>query len=131
MDMIKLKKLIKSKVLKEYKTKINFDNPQNYIEIGNLTIIAKLVCNENTVVYEFVLDTQFCNSNELTHKEITMINEIMTILEEHKQLAISKLKKWTVEEYKEELYKKQIKSEQLINALKEAFLSKNKDEIRE
>lgn len=131
MDMINLKKLIKSKVLKEYKTKINFDNPQNYIEIGNLTIIAKLVCNENTVVYEFVLDTQFCNSNELTHKEITMINEIMTILEEHKQLAISKLKKWTVEEYKEELYKKQIKSEQLINALKEAFLSKNKDVIRE
>lgn len=62
-----------------------------------------------------MLDKQWLSSNEVTYKEIVMIKNVMDILNENKKLAISRLKKWIVEEYKEE------QSEQMLEALKRAF----------
>ena len=53
-----------------------------------------------------MLDIQWLSSNEVSYKEIVMIKNIMDILNENKKLAISRLKKSTVEEYKEDKRKR-------------------------
>ena len=45
----------------------------------------------------------------------------MDILNENKKLAISRLKKSTVEEYKEDKRKREEQSEQMLEMLKNAF----------
>ena len=125
MDITQLRKVIKSKVSKDYRLKINFSKPQFFVEIGNLIINAKAICNETGLKYEFVLDTQFLSQKEITFGEIIMVKEIIEVLEANKELAISKLRKWTIEEYKEDIRLKEEQSERMLEALKEAFL-KNK-----
>lgn len=125
MDISQLRKVIKSKVKKDYRLKINFSRPQFFIEIGNLIINAKPICNETGVKYEFVLDTQFLSQREITFDELIMLKDIIEILEANKELAISKLSKWTIEEYKEHIRLKEEQRERMLEALKEAFL-KNK-----
>ncbi len=122
MDISQLREAIKSKVKKDYRLKINFSRPQFFIEIGNLIINAKPICNETGVKYEFVLDTQFLSQREITFDELIMVKEIIEVLEANKELAISKLSKWTIEEYKEHIRLKEEQREQMLKALKEAFL---------
>lgn len=62
--------------------------------------MAKPICLEKEVRYEFMLDTQWLSSNEITYKEIVMIKNVMDILNENKKLAISRLKKCTVKNIK-------------------------------
>lgn len=64
-----------------------------------------------------MLDTQGLSSNEVTYKEIVMIKNVMDILNENKKLAISRLKKWTVEKYKEDRRQREKQSEQMLEML--------------
>lgn len=126
MTTTELRKIIKSKVPREYNVKVNFTKADFLVEIGNLIIKAKTVCDEVEVKYEFVLDTQFISRNELTYDEIIMTKDVMEVLESNKELAISKLRKWTPEEYNEDIRLKEEQRELMLEALKRAFL-KNKD----
>lgn len=121
MDLKQLKEEISKKAIKGYKVKTNFSLCEFLVEVGNITIIAKPICLEKEVKYEFMLDTQWLSSNEVTYEEIVMIKNVMDILNENKKLAISKLKKWTVEEYKEDRRKREEQSEQMLEALKRSF----------
>ena len=53
------------------------------------------------MVYEFVLDTEFTRYAKVSFDEIVMVNNIINILEENRKFVLSKLKKYTVEEYEE------------------------------
>ena len=87
-----------------------------------MNIIAKPICLEKEVKYEFVLDVQFLSSKEITYEEIIMIKNIIDLLYKHKKLATSRLKKWTVEEYLEDKRQREIRSEQMLESLKSVFL---------
>ena len=55
-----------------------------------------------------------------------MIKNIMDLLNNNKKLAISRLKKWTVEEFKEDKRQRELRSEQMLDALKSVFSNKLK-----
>lgn len=71
--------------------------------------------------YEFILDTQFLSSSEIKYEELSMIKEVIEILEVNRKIAISRLKKWTVEEYEEDRKQKEKRSEEMLEELKKAF----------
>ena len=121
MNLKDLKQEISKEAIEGYKARTNFSSCEFIVEVGNITLIAKPICLEKEVRYEFVLDTQWLSSNEVTYKEIVMIKNVMDILNENKKLAISRLKKWTVEEYKEDRRKREEQSEQMLEMLKNAF----------
>lgn len=75
-------------------------------------------------MYEFMLDTQWLSSNEVNYEEIIMIKNVMELLNRHKKLAISRLKKWTVSEYKEDKRQKELQSEQMLEMLKSALYNR-------
>ena len=109
-----------------YKVKTNFSSCEFLVEVGNITIIAKPICLEKEVKYEFMLDTQWLSSSEVTYEEIVMIKNVMDILNENKKLAISRLRKWIVEEYKEDKKQREIQSNQMLEMLKNAFYNNGK-----
>ena len=49
-----------------------------------------------------MLDTQFVSDKEISYEEIVMIKDVIDLLNQNKKLALSRLKKWTVEEYRED-----------------------------
>ena len=116
-----LKALIKNEVLEGYRIKTNFSYDEFFVELGSFIIIAKTICLEKQVKYEFVLDTQFVPNNEITYDEIVMIKNVIDILNRYKKLAISRLKKWTVEEYLEDKRIREKRSEEMLEALKKAL----------
>lgn len=116
-----LREIIKKEVLKGYKLKTNFSSDEFFVEVGSLIIIAKTICLEKEVKYDFVLDTQFLSSKEITYEEIIMVKNIIDILNKYKELAISRLKKWTVEEYLEDKKIREKQSEQMLEYLKKAL----------
>lgn len=122
MSVTDLKNIIKTKILEGYKLKTNFSSEDFFIEIGNLIIIAKPICTETEVRYEFLLDTQFLSSKEIKYKELKMIKEVIELLELHRKTAISRLRKWTVKEYQEDKKLKKEQSEKMLEALKRAFM---------
>ena len=121
MKLKDLKQEIMKNTIEGYKVKINFSTCDFLVEIGSMIIIAKPICLEKEVKYEFMLDTQFLSNNEITYEEIVMIKNTIDLLNENKKLAISRLKKWTVEEFIEDKRKEDLKSEQMFEALKRAF----------
>lgn len=116
-----LKQIIKKEVVKDYKLKTNFSCNEFLVEIGSMIIIAKTICSEKEVKYEFVLDTQFLSTKEITYEEIVMIKNVIDILNKYKKLAISRLRKWTVEEYLNDKKIREEKSEKMLEALKKAL----------
>lgn len=124
MKLKDLKQEIIKNTIEGYKVKTNFSSSDFLVEIGSMIIIAKPICLEKEVKYEFMLDTQFLSSNEITYEEILMIKNIIDLLNENKKLAISRLKKWTVEEFIEDRRKAELRSEQMLEALKRAFFNK-------
>ena len=126
MNLRDLKHEISKKTIEGYKVKTNFSSCEFLVEVGNITIIAKPVCLKKEVKYEFMLDTQWLSSNEVTYEEIVMIKNVMDILNENKKLAISRLRKWTVEEYKQDKKQREIQSNQMLEMLKSAFYN-NRD----
>lgn len=121
MKLKDLKQEIMKNTIEGYKVKINFSSCDFLIEIGSMIIIAKPICLEKEVTYEFMLDTQFLSNNEINYEEIVMIKNTIDLLNDNKKLAISRLKKWTVEEFIEDRRKEDLKSEQMFEALKRAF----------
>ena len=55
-----------------------------------------------------------------------MIKDIIDLLNQNKKLAISRLKKWTIEEYIEDKRKRDLRSQQMLEALKSAFVNRTK-----
>ena len=74
--------------------------------------------------YEFVLDTQFLSSKEINYEELKMINKIIDILENNRDFVLSKLKKYTVEEYEKEVEFRKKQSEMMMNALMNSLKGK-------
>lgn len=71
--------------------------------------------------YEFVLDIQFLSEKDITVDELKMINEIINILEDNKKFVISRLKKYTVEEYEREKEYREKQSKMILKALTESI----------
>ncbi len=74
-----------------------------------------------------MLDTQFLSNKEITYEEILMIKNIIDLLNKNKKLALSRLKKWTIEEYIEDKRQRELRSQQMLEALKSAFVNRTKD----
>ena len=119
-----IKKLVDKVMIKGYTYKTNFSCAEFLVDISNkLIVAARLVKHNNKMEYEFVLDTQFLSEKYITTDELKMINKIINILEDNKKFVISKLKKYTVEEYeREEEYRKK-RSEMILKALTESIAS--------
>lgn len=126
MNLKDLKQEISKNTIEGYKVKTSFSSCDFLVEIGSMIIIAKPICLEKEVRYEFMLDTQFLSSNEITYEEIVMIKNIIDLLNENKELAISRLKKWTVEEFIEDKRQRELRSEQMLEALKSVFSNRLK-----
>lgn len=78
---------------------------------------AKLVQKDNKMVYEFIVDTQFVGTKEITYDEICMCKDIIDILEKNRNFVLRRLKKYTVEEYEQEQIEFSRKQEQFIKFL--------------
>lgn len=126
MNLTQLKKEIIKNTIEGYKVKTNFSSCDFLIQIGGFVIIAKPICLEKEVKYEFMLDIQFLSNKEITYEEILMIKNIIDLLNKNKNLAISRLKKWTIEEYIEDKRKRELRSQQMLEALKSAFVNRTK-----
>lgn len=125
-----IKELIDKEILPGYTYKTNFSNAGFLVYINHrLVIAAKLVKHNDRMEYEFILDTQFLSNDEITYEELKMIIRIIRILEENKKFVLSKLKKYTVEEYEKEIEYRKNQSEMMMNALMEAIKSKNNFEL--
>ncbi len=118
-----IKELIRKVMIPRYTFKTNFSCASFLVDINNtLVIAAELVKNDNEMVYEFVLDTQFTKEAKVSFEEIVMVNKIINILEENRKFVISKLKKYTVEEYEEEERLRKERSEQMLEAFKYSIM---------
>ena len=71
-----------------------------------------------------MLDTQFVSDKEITYEELVMIKNVIELLNEHRKLALSRLKKWTVEEYREDERLRKIQSERMLEELKSFFMNR-------
>ena len=117
-----IKQLIDKVMLPDYKYKTNFSCADFLIDINyNLVIAAKLIEKDNKMVYDFILDTQFVSDKEITYDELKMVINIIDILEANRKFVLSKLKQYTVEEYKKEQIERERRSEAMLEALKYAF----------
>ena len=123
-----LKLLIDKVVLPNYSYKTNFSDPDFLIDINYKIIIkARLIKKDNKMVYEFVVDTQFISNQEITYDEIVMVKNIIEILEENRKFVLSRLKKYTVEEYEKEMEEKEKRREKAFEELKQIFTMQYKN----
>ncbi len=127
MNLTELKKEIVKNTIESYKIKTKFSSCDFLVQIGGFIIIAKPICLEKEVRYEFMLDTQFLSNKEITYEELLMIKNIIDLLNKNKKLALSRLKKWTIEEYIEDKRQKEQRSQQMLEALKSAFVNRTRD----
>ena len=120
-----LKKIIDKVLLPNYIYKTNFNSSEFLIDINyNIIIKAKLIKKDNKMVYEFVVDTQFMSEAEITYDEFVMIKNIIDILEENRKFVLSRLKKYTVEEYEKEEQERKEQSEKALETLKQIITMK-------
>ena len=113
-----IKKLIDDVILPGYTYKTNFNCAEFLIDINfNLIIAAKLIRYDDSVEYQFILDTQFLSNGEVTFDEIKMIGKIIDILEDNKKFVLSRLKKYTVKEYDAEIERRERESKQVMDSL--------------
>ena len=125
-----LKVLIDNVMLPNYYYKTNFSCSDFLIDINYRIIVkANLVKKDNKMVYEFVVDTQFISEQEITYDEIVMIKNIIEILEENKKFVLSRLKKYTVEEYEKEEQERKANSERALEELKKMITMKYNNEL--
>ncbi len=123
-----LKVLIDKVILPNYFYKTNFSDPGFLIDINYKIIIkVRLIKKDNKMVYEFVVDTQFISDQEITYDEIVMVKNIIEILEENRKFALSRLKKYTVEEYEKEMEEKEKRREKALEELKQIFTMQYKN----
>lgn len=122
-----IKQLIDKVILPNYKYKTSFNSPEFLIDINfQFVIHAKPVCLDDKVVYQFVLDTQFLSDKEISYDELKMIKNIIDILEDNRKFVLAKFKKYTVDEYKEELRIREENSRLMLESLKKMLLENMK-----
>lgn len=122
-----IKKLIDKVMLPNYNYKTSFNSPDFLININYQFVIhAKPKCLDDKVVYEFVLDTQFLSDKEISYSELKMINNIIDILEDNRKFVLSKFKKYTIDEYKEEMKMREERSRLMMESLKQMIISNMK-----
>lgn len=124
-NVTELKKEIKKIIPSYYRVKTNFNCSEFLVEYGNNIIMAKEVCTDKKVYYDFVLDTQFNSSGYIVYEDIVITKNIMDVLNQNKELATSKLPKRTVLEYHKALEDSKKNQEQVLLSLKYMFY-KNK-----
>ena len=125
-----LKVLIDNVMLPNYYYKTNLSCSDFLIDINYKIIIkANLVKKDNKMIYEFVVDTQFISDQEITYDEIVMIKNIIEILETNKKFVLSRLKKYTVEEYEKEEQERKANSERALEELKKMITMKYNNEL--
>ena len=113
-----IKKVINKLIIPGYHYKTNFSCSDFLVDIeSKFIIIAKPVCTDKDFHYEFILDTQFLSEKEINYQELVMIKNIIEVLEENKNFALKRLKKYTVDEYKKELRLREEKSRKILLAL--------------
>lgn len=124
-----IRKLIDEVMLPGYSYKTNFSSSDFLVDINyNLVISANLVKEDNKMIYKFILDTQFLSSREITYDELKMLTKIIDILEDNRKFVLSRLKKYTVEEWEEEEIIRKKRSDEMLEALKmmlEGHMKKN------
>lgn len=100
-EYAKIRKQIMEQLISGYKCKINFNDPSFLIEIEDNLIIAAIPYKKNNqIVYEFVFDIRFIGSDYvISYEEVKMINRIIEILYNYKEIIVSKFRQYTVEEY--------------------------------
>lgn len=117
-----IRKLIDEVMLPEYSYKTNFSSSDFLVDINyNLVISANLVKEDNKMIYKFILDTQFLSSREITYDELKMLTKIIDILEDNRKFVLSRLKKYTVEEWEEEQRIRKKRSDEMLESLKMMF----------
>lgn len=120
-----IKKIIDKVIIPGYQYKTNFSSSLFLVDIeSKLIIIAKPVCTDKDFHYEFVLDTQFLSEKEITYKELVMIKNIIEVLEGNRSFVLKKLKKYTVNEYKEELRLREEQSNKYFETFKSLIINK-------
>lgn len=120
-----IKKLIDEVKLPDYTYKTNFSSAEFLVDFGcGLIVAAKLIKQDDKMVYKFVLDTQFISEKEVTYEEMKMIIKIIEIFENNRKFVLSRLKKYTVEEYEKEKMERERQSEIMLEALKTMFIRK-------
>lgn len=120
-----IKKLIDEVMLPGYYYKTNFSCSDFLVDINyKLIIKAELVKREDKMAYEFVLDTQFSSEKVISYKEMKMIISIIDILENNRKFVLSRLKKYTIEEYEKEKMERERQSKMMLEALKNIFIRK-------
>ena len=113
-----IKKIIDKLIIPGYHYKTNFSSSEFLVDIeSKFIIIAKPVCTDKDFHYEFVLDTQFLSLKEITYQELVMIKNIIEVLEENRSFVLKKLKKYTVDEYKEKLRLREEESRKILLVL--------------
>ena len=113
-----IKKIIDKLIIPGYHYKTNFSSSEFLVDIeSKFIIIAKPVCTDKDFHYEFVLDTQFLSLKEITYQELVMIKNIIEVLEENRSFVLKKLKKYTVDEYKEDLRLREEESRKILLVL--------------
>ena len=127
-----LKILINKVLLPNYSYTTNFSSSDFLIDINYKIIIkAKPIKNDNKMVYEFVLDTQFISDQVITYDEIVMVKNIIDILNENKTFVLSRIKKYTVEEYEAEEKERKERSDKVLDELKQMLTMKFKNEYND
>ena len=117
-----IKKLIDKVMLPGYSYKTNFSSAEFLIDINyGLIIAAQLIRYDDRMEYQFILNTQFLPSKEITYDEIKMVNRIIDILEDNRSFALSRLKKYTVDEYDKEMEERDRQSKMMLEALMNAL----------
>ena len=99
-----IKKLINEVLLPGYCYKTNFSCADYLIDIN----------------YKFIIKV-------ISYEEMKMIINIVKILENNRKFVLSRLKKYTVEEYEKEKMERERKSEMMLEALKTMFIRKFED----
>lgn len=106
-----------------YKTNLSW--AEHLIDINHgLGIAAKLVRVEDKMIYEFIVDTQFISSKEITYDEVCMCKDVIEILEKNRNFVLKRLKKYTIEEYEQEQLEFKQRQDNLIKFLDSIFHTK-------
>lgn len=115
-----------------YKYNTNLSWSENLVSINHgLCIGAKLVKTENEIIYEFIVDTQFNSSKEISFDEICMCKDIIEIFEKNKNFILKRLKKYTVEEYEQEQVNNKIRQEEMMKFLESIiFINKTSNKFK-
>lgn len=108
-----------------YRTNLSWREMLVEFECG-IGIGTKLVKIEDKIVYEFIVNTEFVSSKEISYDEICMCKDIIDIFEKNRNFVLRRLKKYTVEEYEQEQLEFKQRQESFIKFLDSLVINKKK-----